>query len=271
MDLETVIYEKRGRVAYVTLNRPARFNAISAQMETELRQVWRDFEEDDEHWVAVVTGAGDKAFCAGADLKDLSERQARGEETTGHFDGPRVRMMEEGFKPSPAMNGVSKPVIAAVNGVCAGGGLHFMAECDFAIASENASFTDPHVSFGLVSAVETIGLSRRMPPGVVMRMALMGRHERLSAQRAYEVGLVTEVVDQRELATTAERLANAIAENAPYAVRQTKRAILGGLEHSLATAIRLGWHIVEETNRSVDSVAGPRAFAEGKTPDWQLR
>src|ERR1022692_2261495 len=107
MKLETVIYEKRDRVAYVTLNRPERLNAINPQMETELRWIWRDFDDDNECWVAVVTGAGDRAFCAGADLKELSERQAKGEEITGHFDGPRVRTMEEGFKPSPGMNGVS--------------------------------------------------------------------------------------------------------------------------------------------------------------------
>ncbi len=272
MEYETLVYEKKGRVAYVTLNRPERLNAINPRMEQELRRVWAEYKEDDDAWVAVVTGAGDRAFCAGADLKELAQRIEEGEDMTGHFSSsPRVRRMEEGFKPSPGLNDVWKPVIAAVNGVCAGGGLHFMAECDFAICSENASFTDPHVSFGLVSAVETVGLTRRIPIGAVMRMAMMGKHERITAQRAYELGLVTEVLPPERLMPRAIELAEAIAENCPYAVRQTKQALIGGLEMNLRDAITMAWHVVEETNRSVDAQEGPKAFAEGRKPQWQLR
>lgn len=272
MELETVIYEKKNRVAYVTLNRPHRLNAITPQMNEELQQVWADYNEDDECWVAVVTGAGERAFCAGADLKELSQRYEKGEHPSGaSLTGPRVRMMQEGFKPSPAMNDVLKPVIAAVNGVTAGGGLHFLAECDFAICSDNATFTDPHVSFGLVSAVETLGVSRRIPVGPVMRMVMMGRFERMDAQRAYELGLVTEVVPLEKLMPRATELAETIAENCPYAVRQSKRAIIGGLEMTLQDARVMAWHIIEETDRTVDAHEGALAFAEKRKPQWKLR
>lgn len=272
MQFETIVYEKRDRVVSVTLNRPQRLNAINPLMERELRQAWAAYKEDDEAWVAIVTGTGDKAFCAGADLKELAQRIEAGQHITGQFEtGARVRRMEEGFRPSPAMNDVWKPVIAAVNGVCAGGGLHFMAECDFAIASENATFVDPHVSFGLVSAVETVGLTRRMPPSAVLRMAMMGKHERLTAQRAYELGLVTELTTAEQLMPRAFEIAAAIAENAPFAVRQTKKALAGGLEMTLRDALQMAWYVVEETNTSVDAQEGPRAFAEGKKPEWRLR
>jgi enoyl-CoA hydratase/carnithine racemase len=272
MDFETLIYEKKNRVVYITLNRPERMNAINPQMERELQRVWAEYNEDDDAWVAVVTGAGERAFCAGADLKELAGRIEKGEHMTGQFSsGARVHRMEEGFKPSPGMNDVWKPVIAAVNGVCAGGGLHFMAECDFAVCSENASFTDPHVSFGLVSAVETVGLTRKMPIGPVMRMVMMGKHERITAQRAYELGLVTEVVPLEKLLPRVTELAEAIAENAPYAVRQTKRALIGGLHMNLRDALTVAWDIVEETNKSADAQEGPRAFAEGRNPEWRLR
>ncbi len=162
-------------------------------------------------------------------------------------------------------------MIAAVNGVCAGGGLHFVADADIVIASSDATFLDPHVSIGQVSAYETIGLARKSPMEAITRMALVGRHERMTAQRAYELGILSQVVDPPDrLRDEAQALAEKIARNSPAAMAATKRALWGALEAGLTDACRAGSRELVGMWGHPDQEEGPRAFAERRDARWQV-
>ena len=164
-----------------------------------------------------------------------------------------------------------KPVIAAVNGVCAGGGLHFVADADIVIASSNATFIDPHVSIGQVAASEDIALVQKSPAEAIMRMALVGRHERLTAERARQLGILSEVVDPPErLPAVAQELAEKIARNSPAAMRATKQALWGALELGLTDACRAGAAELVSMWGHPDQTEGPLAFAEKREPRWAL-
>ena len=270
MAFENILYEKKGRIVYITINRPQTLNSLSIQAILELSQAWQDFEKDDSLWVSVVTGAGDRAMCSGFDVKDSVEREKEGENYGGKLSPEPV----EGYPLEvwgPRRNEVSKPVIGAINGICCGGGLDFVTESDIAICSENATFFDPHVSIGWVSSHEMIQMSRRIPLGITMRMALLGKHDRMSAQRAYEVGLVSEVVPQPRLMERATEIAETVLENAPLAVRGTKRAILKGLSLPLAEAVALGDNILRNIEDTEDHAEGPIAFSEKRKPQWKGR
>jgi enoyl-CoA hydratase/carnithine racemase len=156
-----------------------------------------------------------------------------------------------------------------VNGVCAGGGLHLVADADIVIASADATFVDPHVSVGQVVAYEAITLARKSPMEAILRLALVGRHERLTARRAYELGIVSQVVDPPDhLRDEAQRLAEKIARNSPAAIRATKRALWRALEAGLTDACRSGGAEVTAMWRHPDQEEGPRAFAESREPRW---
>src|SRR5579864_1001929 len=171
MRYDTLVVERRATVGWLEFNRPAAANAMDATMMRELEVAWRELDDDPDVHVIVNTGAG-AAFQTGVDVAQMThDRDALREQSR------RTKRAE--LKLTGWHNGVSKPVIAAVNGVCAGGGLHFVADADIVLAASNATFLDPHVSVGQVSAYETIGLARRIPFGAVMRMALLGRHERI--------------------------------------------------------------------------------------------
>jgi enoyl-CoA hydratase/carnithine racemase len=166
---------------------------------------------------------------------------------------------------------VWKPVITAVNGICAGGGFHWVADADIVIAASDAQFFDPHVSVGQVVSVEAIGLLRKMPVEAVMRMAFVGRYERLSAARAYELGMISQIVDPPErLRTEAQALAETIAKNSPAAMRATKRALWGALETGLTDACRAGARELISMWGHPDQLEGPLAFAEGREPVWTV-
>jgi enoyl-CoA hydratase/carnithine racemase len=162
-----------------------------------------------------------------------------------------------------------KPVIAAVNGTCAGGGLHFVADADIVIAASDATFVDPHVSVGQVAAYEGIALARKSPMEAILRMALVGRHERVDATRAYQLGIVSQVVDPPErLREEAQALAEKIAKNSPAAMAASKRALWGALETGLTEACRVGaGHLVSMWGHP-DQEEGPRAFAEKRDAEW---
>jgi enoyl-CoA hydratase len=223
-----LIVERRGPVGWIVNARPDRLNAYDDLMRAEFRLAYAQHEADPQVRAIVHTGLG-RAFQVGVDVADLHEGAgaARYEREMADFD-----LGLTGWH-----LGVAKPVVVAVNGVCAGGGLHWLADADVALAASDATFVDPHVSVGQVSAIETIGLARRVPFEAVMRMALVGRHERLSAARAYELGLVSEVVDPPErLADAAQTVAERIADNDPDAVRNAKCALWRGLEIGLTAA-----------------------------------
>jgi enoyl-CoA hydratase len=222
---ETLIVERRGVVGWLVFNRPAAANAMDALMMHELEAAWQELDADTEVRVIVNTGAGN-AFQTGVDVAQMSrDRDALREQSR------RTKRFELRF--TAWHIGVTKPVIAAVNGVCAGGGLHFVADADVVIASTSAQFLDPHVSVGQASVYETIALAKKSPMEAVLRMAFTGRHERMSAQRAHELGIVSEVVDPPErLHEVAQDLAERIALQPPDQLAAVKRALWDVLERT---------------------------------------
>ena len=256
----TLRVERRGAVGWLIFDRPKVGNAMDATMLAELERAWVELDTDPAVRVIVNTGAGD-AFQTGLDVVQLNrDRDALREQSQ------RTRDAE--LRLSAWHNGVDTPVIAAVNGVCAGGGLHFVADADIVIAASTATFLDPHVSIGQVSAYEVIGLLRKMPAEAVFRMALMGRHERMSAARALQLGMVSQVVEPGELEATAQALGEAIAANSPAAMAATKRALWGALEQGLTDACRAGAAELVGMWGHPDQEEGPRAFAEKRAPQW---
>jgi enoyl-CoA hydratase/carnithine racemase len=223
VDYETLLVERDGPVGWLVFNRPSAANAMDASMMQELEGAWLELDRDPDVRVIVNTGAGD-AFQTGLDVAQLSrDPDALREQSR------RTKRFELRF--TAWHNDVSKPVIAAVNGVCAGGGLHFIADADIVIASAGATFLDPHVSVGQASVYETIALAKKSPMESILRMAFTGRHERISAERAYELGIVSQVVDPPEqLRAESQALGEKIALNDPDALAAVKRALWNALE-----------------------------------------
>jgi len=214
--------ERRGPVGWLVFDRPDVGNAMDATMLAELEAAWQELDADDDVRVIVNTGEG-KAFQTGLDVVQLSrDPEALREQSR------RTKRAELRF--TAWHNGVWKPVIAAVNGVCAGGGLHFVADADIVLLSSTATLLDPHVSIGQVSAYETIALVRKSPMESILRMALAGRHERISAERALELGIGSEVVEPDQLRDRAQALGELIAQQPPALLRATKQALWAALE-----------------------------------------
>jgi len=269
-DLETLLYEESDGVAWVTLNRPNALNAFDPVMQRELRDLWSILRTNDDVRCIVLTGAGDKAFCTGLDREgiasfdDLPPGKLPGYNTPWDFDDP-------GRSVCPKSNQLWKPVIAAVNGMACGGAFYILGEVDFIIAADHATFFDPHVTYGMPAAFEPIFLLHKMPFQEVMRLSLLGAHERMSAERAREVGLVSEVAPAAELAERARWAANAIAEQPALAIQGTLRALWMGLEVSRRQALD---HAFLFTNVGTDPASlaeGQERFTSGKRIEWRLR
>ena len=216
---------RRGPVGWLVFDRPGVGNAVDATMFAELERAWAELDADPEVRVVVNTGNGD-AFQTGLDVRQLAtDRDALREQSR--------RTRDFALRMTAWHCDVWKPVIAAVNGVCAGAGLHFVADADIVIASSDATFLDPHVSVGQVSAIETIGIIRKSPMEPVTRMALMGRHERMTADRARQLGILSEVVDPpAALRDRAQELAETIAQRPSEELAALKRALWSALDHS---------------------------------------
>jgi enoyl-CoA hydratase len=256
-----LLLERHGAVGWLIFNRPDAGNAMDAQMLDDLESAWNELNDDPAVRAIVNTGEG-RSFQTGLDVVQLARDPAALRKQSGRTRRAELRM-------TAWHNQVSKPVIAAVNGTCAGGGLHFIADADIVLASSNATFLDPHVSIGQVTAYEAIGLTRKIPFEAVMRMALLGRHERMSAERAYALGMVSQVVDPPErLREEAQAIAEKIAENSPAAMAATKRALWGALEAGLTDACKAGAQELVSMWGHPDQEEGPRAFAEKRAPRW---
>lgn len=261
-DYETLLIERVGPVGWLINNRPDARNAMNAKMRAELADAWLELDADPGVRVIVHTGNG-PAFQVGADIKEVAT------------DGVGMRRYEDDLLTfdlhfTSWHQNVSKPVIVAVNGICAGGGLHFVADADIVLAASDATFFDPHVSVGQVTAIEMIGLAKKMPFEAVMRMALVGVHERMPAQRAFELGMVSQVVDPPSaLREEAQALAEKIARNSPTAMKATKKALWAALELGLTDACRLGAQHLMSVWGHPDQVEGPRAFVEKREPQWK--
>jgi enoyl-CoA hydratase/carnithine racemase len=260
-EYETLIVERRGPVGWLINNRPDRLNAMNATMRDEFALAWRELDSDADVRVIVHTGEG-RAFQTGVDVAEIASDgvgMERYRQSVEDFDLHFTAWHQQ----------VWKPVITAVNGICAGGGFHWVADADIVIAASDAQFFDPHVSVGQVVAVEAIGLARRMPFEAVMRMAFMGRHERMSAERAYQLGMISQIVDPPDqLRDEAQALADKIARNSPAAMRATKKALWGALETGLTEACRAGAKELVSMWGHPDQEEGPRAFAEKRDPEW---
>jgi enoyl-CoA hydratase/carnithine racemase len=257
---ETLDVHVDGHVGWLIFDRPDAGNAMDATMMRELEAAWAELDADDAVRVIVNTGNG-SAFQTGLDVRQLAKDPA-----ALRVQSRRTKHAELRF--TAWHNGVWKPVIAAVNGVCAGGGLHFVADADIVIAASEATFLDPHVSIGQVSAYETIALVRKSPMEPILRMALAGRHERLSAARAYQLGIVSDVVATDRLRDAAAALAEKVGRNSPAAMRATKKALWGALEHGLTDACRAGAQELVAMWGHPDQTEGPLAFTEKREAQW---
>jgi enoyl-CoA hydratase/carnithine racemase len=265
MSYETILYEVEDRTATITFNRPDKLNAISLKMEAELRDAYARAEADDDVWTIVVTATG-RAFCTGADVDTVRD------DGKVPFEGRYLSRFHEWDAPqeaTPPFRTMAKPIIVGVNGLCCGAGMDLVTTGDIAIASERAEFFDPHVSIGLVSGREMVRVARTLPLNVAMRMAIMGRQERLSAARAYELGFITEVVADDALPDRLRELAAMVNRNAPLAVRGTRLAIRKGLGLPLYEAELLAEAYRERVLHTEDAREGPRAFLDKREPEWR--
>ena len=260
MDLTTLELDVADGVATVTLNRPDVHNAFDTTMTEELARVWKALRTDREVRAVVLTGAGDKAFCTGLDRSSVTE-----------FKFDPLTYEDPGRLLGPKSQELWKPVVAAVNGMACGGAFYMLGEADVIIAAEHATFFDPHVTYGMVAAFEPILLLRRMPFGDLLRMALAGNYERISAATALRLGLVSEVVPAADLAATARQLAAAFAAQPPNAVQATLRTLWAARDLPTIQATDMG-NLYLQLGTSVDALnEGQAAFQSGKRIEPRIR
>jgi len=256
---DTVLYDRDGHVVTLTYNRPDALNAINAELREDLNAAWQRFLEDEEAWVAIVTGAG-RAFCAGVDLRNSAG--AVGSWPGSFWEIPTINSFESGLE-------VWKPTIAAVNGPCIGYGLTGVLACDFVIASERATFAFPEVRLGVPTIVGAI----RLPPKVgwqnAMRLLLTG--ETMDAERAEKIGLAYSVVPHDSLMASARELAMRLCRGAPLAVRAVKEIAWRSQNMSWADAVRMGETMRRVVGATEDAREGGLARREGREPDWKAR
>jgi enoyl-CoA hydratase/carnithine racemase len=257
---KNIIYEKKGRLAYVTLNREERRNAIDGATSQELLDAFTDFKSDDEVWVAILTGAGDVAFSAGADLVAMAEAFRGGQGM--RFDVPFAGITR-GYE-------CWKPMIAAINGYCLAGGLELALCCDVRIAAEHATFGLPEPKRAIIpGAGGTQRLPRAVPLAFAMELMLTG--ERFDAQTALNFGLVSRVVPADQLMPTVEGIAAKVLECGPLAVRLVKQAVLRGQEMTLEEGLKLESELTGKIFATEDAREGPTAFAQKRKPEYKGR
>jgi enoyl-CoA hydratase/carnithine racemase len=257
---ETLLFEVTDGVATITLNRPDRLNSFDTILTRELHGLWRDLRFDDAVRAVVLTGAGDRAFCTGIDRQDVIPQPS----------GPWM-MDDPGLLLGPKSADCWKPVIAAVNGMACGGAFYLLGEVETILAAEHATFFDPHVTYGMTAAFEPILMRSRMPFGEIMRLTLLGNYERLSAQRALQVGLVQEVIPGDRLLARAQAVAGQIAASPPVAAQGTVRSIWLARELRRSQALDLA-KIYIGLGSDQDAIAeGQRRFEAGPRIQPQVR
>lgn len=276
---ETIHYEEKNGVAWVTLNRPEKYNAFNTLMIRELHDIWRSLRNNGDVRCAVLTGAGDKAFCTGLDRSEVNvdwpDALEGGSDGHGHgngigFESPLMHD-DPGEFLGPKSCDLWKPVIAAVNGMACGGAFYMLGEVDFIIAAEHATFFDPHVDFGMPAVFEPIHMMQKMPIQEVMRMSLLGSAERMSAERAFQTGLVSEVVPGSELVDRTTWAAETIASYPTLAVQATVRAIWSGNELSRHQALEQGYALIALGTTAAGLREGQTRFESGQRTPWKLR
>ena len=269
---QTIRYEERGAVAWITLDQPEVLHAFDTVMMREIHECWSGLRDNDDVNAVVLTAEGDRAFCTGIDRgaaaigepdrpRDVGQRGA----TPLHVDDPGD------WLPPKTAGRLWKPVIAAVNGMACGGAFYLLGEADIIIAADHATFFDPHTTYGMASVFESMMLLQRMPVGEVLRVALMGAHERMTAGRAHEVGLVQEVVPLDRLAEAAARVADAIASQPARAVQATVRAVWYAQELGYRQALDVGKTLVQLGTDEKDLADGQALFNSGRRIPWRAR
>ncbi|MBI3801052.1 MAG: enoyl-CoA hydratase/isomerase family protein [Deltaproteobacteria bacterium] len=252
---EEILYENRGRVAVIMINRPAARNAINQGVREGLAEAWERFANDREARAAILTGAGDQAFCAGADLKEMAVK--------------KLGSLPRNFLSTLNVNTqVTKPVIAAVNGVAYAGGWALVQMCDLVVASQTARFaiTEAKVGRGMPWAVP---LTNMIPQKILLEILLTGNP--ITAQRAYEIGFVNHVVPADQVMPKALEIAETIAENAPLTVAAAKEMVYLATDMGRGAGLEAARHLFDHVYRSEDAQEGPRAFAEKRKPQWKGR
>ena len=269
---ETITVETRDGVGWVTLNRPEVHNAFNMVMMRELHACWRALRGDDDVRVVVVTGAGDRAFCTGVDRMDAEPGALRDDIEIGTKGSTPLHFDDPGDWIAPKTAGeLWKPMIAAVNGMACGGAFYILGEVEFIVASDQATFFDPHTTYGMASVFESMAMLQRMPLGEVMRMALTGSHERLSAERAHSIGLVQEIVPHDQLHEVVHELAAKIASQPALAVQATVRAVWYAQEMGYRNALDVAKMLIQMGSDEASLLEGQQAFTSGKRVDWRLR
>jgi enoyl-CoA hydratase/carnithine racemase len=273
-EFETIRYdESDDGVATITLNRPDVHNAFNSLMQRELKTVWRALRRHDPVRCIVLTGAGEKAFCTGIDrMEQMGDAQDDTTDPDIVGSGSTPFMFDDpGDNIGPKSCDLWKPVIASVNGMACGGAFYMLGEVEFIVAAEHATFFDPHVTYGMTAAFEPIHMAGITPFGEIMRLSLMGNYERMSAQRAFQIGMVSEVVSGAELADRVHELAVKIASQPKLAIEGTVRAVWGARELGSRQAVRLGYAYVAMGTNQESIAEGQQLFASGKRVDWKLR
>jgi E-phenylitaconyl-CoA hydratase len=254
-----VDFRKEGKVAIITINRPEAYNALNQEINRGLSKAFIEFKDDDSLWVGIITGAGDRAFCAGADIKNLLP-EMKGLTGQPWVEAPTI------------MRGLNlwKPMIAAVNGIAFGGGMEICLACDIRIASEKATFGLPEVTLGLIPAWGgTQRLPRMIPRAKAAEMLLTGRP--IDAQEAYRIGLVNKVVPPAELMPAAMQMAELLCKPAPLAVRAAKQAMIQGTSCSLTEGLELEKALTDYVVGTEDFIEGCSAFLEKRKPDFKAK
>jgi enoyl-CoA hydratase/carnithine racemase len=272
-DYETITYEEDDGIAWVTLNRPDVLNAFNQKMRDELQAVWRGMRWNDDVRIVVLGAAGERAFCTGIDREEslnpeiqqkaLDEGRLVGYPTPWTYDDPGVEL-------GPKANDMWKPVIAAVNGMVCAGAFYLLGEVEFIIAADHATFFDTHVTYGMTAGYEPIHMSSKMPFGELARMMLLGGSERMSAQRAYEIGMVSEICPSAELHERVEWAARTIADSLPLGIQGTVRALWAGAEMSRRQALDVANYLCRIGSDPRELMKGQESFG-GPRKEWRLR
>ena len=269
---ETILFHQDDGIAWVSLNRPQVRNAINQRMQDELRDLWHDLRYDDDVRCVVLTAEGE-SFCTGIDRAEAVSESNTDAMAQGNYPGyPTPWMYDDpGRDIGPKQRDLWKPVIAAVQGMACGGAFYILGEVEFIIASDDATFFDPHVTYGMTAAFEPIQMLSKMPFQEIMRMSLLGADERMSAERAREIGLVTEVVPREELRERAGWAARVIAGSPAIAIQGTMRALWTALEMSRQQGIEVANLFTRIGSDAEAFKAGQARFASGQRPQWRLR
>jgi len=257
----TVHYDLTDHIATITLDNPKARNAFDYEMTQELRRLWNEIEANPEVRCVIVTGEGEKAFCTGWDISSTATGDSQKFAKVERKDAPYNQI-------TAVQNRCWKPVITAVNGICNGGGLHFVADTDITIAADTATFFDTHCQNGLAAVIEMVGLAKRIPLDAVFRLTYLGSVERMSAEDALRIGLIGEIAPAANLMDRAREVAEIISRWSPTALARSKRAIWESLDHGLEAGLDVAYKQLELHADHPDQIEGPTAFFEKRAAKW---